>query len=58
MQAVADLAAKHPSNPDHIIKLSYTARVYKTLVQGGHYNPAEKKVEGPPLPFSPDVSDL
>jgi pumilio family protein 6 len=55
MQAITDLAARHPSNKDHIIKLPFTARVYKTLVQGGHYNPVEKKIEGPihfsiPLP--------
>ena len=46
MQAITDLAARHPSNKDHIIKLPFTARVYKTLVQGGHYNPVEKKIEG------------
>ena len=49
VKAVTDLAARHPSNKDHIIKLPFTARVYKTLVQGGHYNPAEKKVEGSPI---------
>ena len=57
MQAITDLAARHPSNKDHIIKLPFTARVYKTLVQGGHYNPVEKKIEGsihfsiPPWPM-------
>lgn len=46
IQAVVDLAARHPSNANHIIKLSFTARIFKTLVQGGHYNVKEKKVDG------------
>jgi pumilio homology domain family member 6 len=46
IQAVADLAARHPSNANHIIKLPFTGRIFKTLVQGGHYNNKEKKVDG------------
>jgi len=53
LDAVADLVGGDPSQEDHIIKLSFTARIYKTLVQGGHYNPKEKKIEvvEPPLNF-------
>jgi pumilio homology domain family member 6 len=43
---VIALAGGNPSDESHIIKLPFTARVYKTLVQGGHYNAKEKKVEG------------
>ena len=46
VDAVIALAAGDPSDGNHIINLSYTARVYKTLVQGGHYNAKEKKLEG------------
>jgi len=46
VNAIVALAAGDPSDAGHIINLSYTARVYKTLVQGGHYNAKEKKLEG------------
>jgi pumilio homology domain family member 6 len=56
IQAVADLAARHPSNSNHIIKLPFTARIFKTLVQGGHYNTKEKKVDGISNQFLTDYS--
>lgn len=46
LDAIAALAGGNPSDEKHIIKLPFTARVYKTLVQGGHYNAKERKVEG------------
>lgn len=45
INAVRTLASGDPLQEDHIIKLPFTARVYKTLVQGGHYNSKEKKIE-------------
>lgn len=45
ISAVITLASGDPSQESHIIKLPYTSRVYKTLVQGGHYNSKEKKIE-------------
>ena len=45
-EAVISLASGDPSQNGHIIKLPFTARVYKTLVQGGHYNVKEKKIDG------------
>jgi pumilio homology domain family member 6 len=53
LNAIADLTEGDPSQDNHIIKLPFTARVYKILVQGGHYNPQKKKVEliNPPLEF-------
>lgn len=46
INAVMTLASGDPSQEGHIIKLPFTARVYKTLVQGGHYNSKEKKIDG------------
>ena len=48
LDTVVSLASADPSQENHIIKLPFTARVYKTLVQGGHYNAKEGKVEGSP----------
>ena len=48
LDTVVSLASGDPSQENHIIKLPFTARVYKTLVQGGHYNAKEGKVEGSP----------
>jgi pumilio homology domain family member 6 len=46
VDAVVALASGDPSDEKHILQTPFTARIYKTLVQGGHYNPKEKKVEG------------
>ena len=43
---VISLASEDPSAEDHIIRLPFTARVYKTLVQGGHFNSKAGTVEG------------
>lgn len=45
VDAVVSLTSGNPVEENHIIKLPFTARVYKTLVQGGHYNAKEGKVE-------------
>jgi len=45
INALITLASGDPSQKDHIVKLPFTARVYKTLIQGGHYNAKEKKIE-------------
>ena len=50
VDAVVFLASGDPSDEKHILQNPFTARIYKTLVQGGHYNPKKKKIEGP-LPF-------
>jgi pumilio homology domain family member 6 len=49
VDAVISLASGDPSDKNHIVKLPFTARVYKTLVQGGHYNAKEKRIEGKSL---------
>jgi pumilio homology domain family member 6 len=46
VDAVVSLGSGDPSDEEHIIRVPFTARIYKTLVQGGHYNPKEKAVEG------------
>jgi pumilio homology domain family member 6 len=46
VNAVVGLAAGDTSSENHIIQLSFTARVYKTLVQGGPFNAKGQKVEG------------
>jgi hypothetical protein len=46
LDAIVSLASEDPSMENHIIKLPFTTRVYKTLVQGGHYNVQEQRVEG------------
>jgi pumilio homology domain family member 6 len=46
VDAVVSLGSGDPLDEKHIIKVPFTARIYKTLVQGGHYNPKEKTVEG------------
>jgi pumilio family protein 6 len=43
---VISLASGDPTTDDHIIKLPFTARVYKILVQGGHFNSKAGIVEG------------
>jgi pumilio homology domain family member 6 len=43
---VISLASGDPTADDHIIKLPFTARIYKTLVQGGHFNSKTGIVEG------------
>jgi pumilio homology domain family member 6 len=50
LEAVAQIAAEDPSQENHILRLPFAARVYKTLVQGGHYNSKENKLEG--IPFT------
>lgn len=45
LDAISKLADGDASQEDHIMRLPFTARVYKTLVQGGHYSPQLKKVE-------------
>ena len=57
LNAVAKLAEGDPTQEGHIIKISFTARVYKTLVQGGHYNPQLKKIEviEPPIRFGSNL---
>ena len=44
--ALIKLASGNPSEENHIIRLCFTGRVYKTFVQGGHYNAKEKTVDG------------
>lgn len=53
LKAVADLAAGDPNADDHIARSSHAARMLKSLVQGGHYDPKTKKVAlvDPPLNF-------
>ena len=46
VDAIVSLASEKASTGSHIIKLPFTARVYKTLVQGGHYNVKEQKIDG------------
>jgi pumilio homology domain family member 6 len=43
---IISLASGDPTEDDHILKLPFTARVYKTLVQGGHFNAKAGFVEG------------
>jgi len=46
IEAVISLASGDPSRETHISQLSFIARVYKTLVQGGHYNAKEHSLRG------------
>jgi pumilio homology domain family member 6 len=48
VDTIVSLGSGDPSDEEHIIRVPFTARIYKTLVQGGHYNPKEKTVEGTP----------
>jgi hypothetical protein len=50
MNALTKLALGDPSHKNHIINLPFTGRVYKTLVQGGHYSTREKRIEGTAQP--------
>jgi pumilio family protein 6 len=43
---VISLALGDPTEDSHVMKLPFTARVYKTLVQGGHFNAKAGTVEG------------
>lgn len=54
VDAVVALGSGDPSEEKHIIRVPFTARIYKTLVQGGHYNPKEKNVEGIMVFWEPD----
>jgi len=47
---VVFLASGDPSDEKHILQTPFTARIYKTLVQGGRYNPKKMRIEGR-LPF-------
>lgn len=52
--AVISLASGDPTQENHIIRLPFTARIYKTLVQGGHYNTKEQRIEGKSLCLKSD----
>jgi pumilio family protein 6 len=46
------VSSAYPSGDEsapHAIDLPHTSRLYKTLLQGGHFNHASKEVEAAPL---------
>ena len=46
VETVVSLVSGDPAEEGHILKLPFTARVYKTLAQGGHFNAKVGRVEG------------
>jgi pumilio homology domain family member 6 len=44
--ALAGLASGDPTEKEHVLSHPFAARIFKTLVQGGHYNLKEKRVVG------------
>ena len=52
------IATPYPApdtSPPHPIDASHVARLYKTLLQGGHYDQSLKSVTKPPSSFSPSA---
>ena len=52
------IASPYPApdtSPPHPIDASHVARLYKTLLQGGHYERSSKSVAKPPSSFSPSA---
>jgi pumilio family protein 6 len=52
------IAAPYPASaisPPHPIDASHVARLYKTLLQGGHYDQSSKSITKPSSSFSPST---
>jgi pumilio homology domain family member 6 len=52
------IAAPYPAlaiSPPHPIDSSHVARLYKTLLQGGHFNQSSRSITKPPSSFSPPM---
>ncbi|OLL26691.1 Pumilio y domain family member 6, partial [Neolecta irregularis DAH-3] len=45
LNSLAELASGDPAESQHVVHLSYACRLYKTLVQGGHFNSEGKGFE-------------